>query len=152
MHYRCVNLPNSLSSQGLSFKGVIVADKVASCSVYPFFGTTWYRIGLHYRRVNLRQVYLHTIWVVTVLLLFPQLLTAAFTHNFELIDEESNFTGNRMIHCIVYLHNIWQKTVLLLFIQFPLQHIPLFETEAFKELNFTVDILLIHCITLTGNN
>ena len=42
-------------------------------------------------------VYLHKIWVVTVLLLFTQLFTAVFTLVLELIDKELDFTADVLI-------------------------------------------------------
>ena len=43
-------------------------------------------------------VYLHKIWVVTVLLLYTQLFTTVFTLILELIDKELNFTGEVLIN------------------------------------------------------
>ena len=66
-------------------------------------------------------VYLHKIWVVTVLLLFTQLFPAVFNlvplypSKLAQIDKELNFTADVLIYHIVYSHNIWVVTMLLLF-------------------------------------
>ena len=53
--------------------------------------------------VNFVEVYLHKIWIVTVLLLFTQLFTAVFTLVLELIDKELIFTADLLIYHMVSL-------------------------------------------------
>ena len=49
------------------------------------------------------EVYLHKIWIVTVLLLFTQLFTAVFTLVLELTDKELIFTADLLIYHMVSL-------------------------------------------------